>query len=211
MLQAAETLLRESGLAGAGIKQLVARSGAPVGSVYHFFPGGKTQIVTETLRRHSGKALNLFDHAFGDLAVPLPARLRALFRKAADGFEAAGADKGCAIACVTLDLRTSDRSLRQVCHASFTQWVDEIGSHMPWPDLETRRAFALMVVVTLEGAFILARAERSGDAFRTAGDWLARLARSTLPPTGESRASSRAAHRRSRRRRRRSAPRTKEV
>ena len=212
MIQAAETLLRESGLAGAGIKQLVARSGAPVGSVYHFFPGGKTQIVTETLRRHSGKAVTLFEHAFGDAAVPLPARLRALFRMAADGFEAAGTDKGCAIACVTLGLRTSDRSLRQVCHASFTQWVDEIGSHMPWPDLETRRSFAMMVVVTLEGAFILARAERSGDAFRTAGDWLARLAQSTLPiSTGESRASSRAAHRRSRRRRRRSGPRTKEA
>jgi AcrR family transcriptional regulator len=212
MIQAAETLLRESGLAGAGIKRLVARSGAPVGSVYHFFPGGKTQIVTETLRRHSGKALKLFDHAFGELAVPLPARLRALFRKAADGFEAAGADKGCAIACVTLDLRASDHPLQQVCHASFTQWVDEIGSHMPWPDLETRRSFAMMVVVTLEGAFILARAERSGDAFRTAGDWLARLAQSTLPiSSGESRASSRAARRLSRRRRRRSGPRTKEV
>ncbi|MCA1562823.1 MAG: TetR/AcrR family transcriptional regulator, partial [Acidobacteria bacterium] len=145
MIQAAETLLRESGLAGAGIKQLVARSGAPVGSVYHFFPGGKTQIVTETLRLHSGKAVKLFEHAFGDAAVPLPARLRALFRMAADGFEAAGADKSCAIACVTLDLRASDHSLRQVCHASFNQWVDEIGSHMPWPDVETRHSFAMMV------------------------------------------------------------------
>jgi AcrR family transcriptional regulator len=212
MLQAAEALLRESGLAGAGIKQLVARSGAPVGSVYHFFPGGKTQIVTETLRLHSGKAVKLFEHAFEDAAVPLPARLRALFRMAADVFEAAGTDKSCAIGCVTLDLCASDDALRQVCHASFSQWVDEIGSHMPWPDVETRRSFAMMVVLTLEGAFILARAERSGDAFRTAGDWLARFAQSTLPLlTGESHARSRAAHRRSPHRRRRSGPRTKEA
>lgn len=211
MIRAAETLLRESGLAGAGIKQLVARSGAPVGSVYHFFPGGKTQIVTETLQVHSGKAVTLFEHAFRDAAVPLPARLRALFRMAADRFEAAGADKSCAIACVTLDLRASDDALRQVCHASFNEWVDEITSHMPWSDVETRRSFATMIVVTLEGAFILARAEKSGDAFRTAGEWLARLAESTPGLKGESHAPSRAARHRSSHRRRRSGARTKEA
>lgn len=215
MIQAAETLLRESGLSGAGIKQLVARSGAPVGSVYHFFPGGKMQIVTETLRLHSAKVVRLFEQAFGDAAVPLPARLRALFRRAANGFDAAGADKGCAIAGVTLDLRASDHSLQQVCDASFKQWVDEIASHLPWPDIDTRRSFATMVVLSLEGAFVLARAEKAGDAFTTAGDWLARLAQSTLPvPTGGSHASSRAAHHRPARRRRRcspSRPRTKEA
>src|SRR6185436_16827632 len=133
MIQAAETLLRESGLSGAGIKQLVARSGAPVGSVYHFFPGGKTQIVEQTLRLHSDKVVRLFEAAFDDAAVPLPARLQALFRRAATGFEAAGADKGCAIAGVTLDLRTGDRALRRLCDASFNQWVDVIASRLPWP------------------------------------------------------------------------------
>ena len=207
MIQAAETLLRESGLSGAGIKQLVARSGAPVGSVYHFFPGGKMQIVTETLQLHSGKAVHLFRRAFGDASVPLPERLRALFRMAAKGFEAAGADKGCAIGCVTLDLRASDDSLRQVCDASFNEWVDEIASHMPWPDAETRRSFALMIVLAIEGAFVLARAGHNGDAFTTAGDWLARLAQSTRPvSTGESHVLSPPAHRRPGDRRRRVTP-----
>ena len=207
MIQAAETLLRESGLSGAGIKQLVARSGAPVGSVYHFFPGGKMQIVTETLQLHSGKAVHLFQRAFGDASVPLPERVRALFRMAAKGFEAAGADKGCAIGCVTLDLRASDDSLRQVCDASFNEWVDEIASHMQWPDAETRRSFAMMIVLALEGAFVLARAGHSGDAFTTAGDWLARLAQSTRPvSTGESHVPSPPAHRRPGDRRRRVSP-----
>jgi AcrR family transcriptional regulator len=215
MIQAVEMLLRESGLSGAGIKQLVARSGAPVGSVYHFFPGGKTQIVIETLRLHSGKAVHLFQRAFGDASVPLPERLRALFRMAAKGFEAAGADKGCAIGCVTLDLRASDDSLRQVCESSFNGWVDEIASHMPWPDAQTRRSFAMMIVLTLEGAFVLARAEHSGDAFTTAGDWLARLAHSTRPVlTGELHVPSPSAHRRPAHRRRRvssSGPRTRKA
>ena len=215
MIQAAETLLRESGLSGAGIKQLVARSGAPVGSVYHFFPGGKTQIVTETLRLHSVKVVTLLEHSFRDGTVPLPARLRALFRRAAKGFDAAGADKSCAIAGVTLDLRASDHSLRQVCDASFNQWVEEIASHLPWPDVAMRRSFATMVVLSLEGAFILARAGKAGEVFTTAGDWLARLAESTLPASpGGSHLSPPAGDHRPARRRRRLSPsgsRTKEA
>jgi AcrR family transcriptional regulator len=204
MIHATETLLRESGLSGAGIKQLVDRSGAPVGSVYHFFPGGKTQIVTETLQLHSAKVVTLLEQSFGDATVSLPERLRALFRRAAKGFDAAGGDKSCAIAGVTLDLRAGDDALRQLCDASFNEWVDEIASHLPWPDVDTRRSFATMVVLSLEGAFILARAGKAGDVFTTAGDWLARLAQSTRP--GESHAPSPTAHHRPARRRRRRSP-----
>src|SRR5215813_7377275 len=56
MIEATETLMREQGLAGAGIKQVVARSDAPIGSVYHHFPGGKTQLAAEALRVHGERA-----------------------------------------------------------------------------------------------------------------------------------------------------------
>src|SRR5437870_10745317 len=103
MLAATETLLRERGLAGAGIQQVVARSGAPIGSLYHFFPGGKTQLVAEALAIQSEKARALFQRILEDNAEPLPERLRTLFRTAASGFDRAGANKGCAIGTVTLD------------------------------------------------------------------------------------------------------------
>ena len=41
---------------GAGIHHIVERSRAPIGSVYHHFPGGKTQYATEALRRHGERA-----------------------------------------------------------------------------------------------------------------------------------------------------------
>ena len=40
LLRATETMLREAGMAGTGIKDVVKRSGAPIGSLYHYFPGG---------------------------------------------------------------------------------------------------------------------------------------------------------------------------
>ena len=41
MIDATITLLRRSGLSGAGINEIVRESGAPKGSLYHFFPDGK--------------------------------------------------------------------------------------------------------------------------------------------------------------------------
>ena len=121
MLDAAEALLRERGLAGAGIQQVVAQSGAPIGSVYHFFPGGKTQLVAEALRAHSEKARALFQQILGYKAEPLPERFRTLCRTAAAGFDRAGANRSCAIGTVTLDL---DANTTRSAHAAGTPWMD---------------------------------------------------------------------------------------
>lgn len=47
------------------------------------------------------------------------------------GFERAGADKSCAVAAVTLDLGAQDEALRQVCRASFDQWITEMAAPLP--------------------------------------------------------------------------------
>jgi len=175
MLDAAGALLRERGLGGAGIQQVVARSGAPIGSVYHFFPRGKTQLVAEALQIHGEKARGLLERMLEDNAQPLPERVRTLFRTAAAGFDRAGANKSCAIGTVTLDLDAGDDALRTVCRDAFDGWIGSIAPKLPWPDASLRRSFAEMVVASLEGAFILSRARQSGAPFLTVGEWLATI------------------------------------
>ena len=175
MLVAAETLLREGGLAGAGIQQVVARSRAPIGSVYHFFPGGKNQLVAEALRIHDEKARALFESMLADTAEPLPDRFRTFARAAAAGFDRAGANKGCAIGSVALDLEAGDERLRKLCQDAFDGWIASIAKALPWADEARRRSFAEMVVAAFEGAFILSRARRSGKPFIAVGEWLATM------------------------------------
>ena len=175
MLDAAETLLRERGLAGAGIQQVVERSGAPVGSVYHFFPGGKTQPVAEALQINGDKARALFERILEDTGEPLPERFRRLFRTAASGFDRAGANKGCAIGAVSLDLDARHEALRILCRDAMDGWIASIARELPWSDEAVRRSFAEMVVASLEGAFILSRARQSGTPFITVGEWLATI------------------------------------
>jgi AcrR family transcriptional regulator len=172
MLVAAETLMREQGLAGAGIHEVVKRSRAPIGSLYYYFPGGKTQFASEALQQHGERARALLVAAFRS-KKPLPTRLRTFFRNAAKSFEQQGGRKGCAIGAVTLDLGPRDEKLREVCDAIFAGWAADIEPHLPWRSARKRRSFALAIVTALEGAFVVGRAQRSGDPFRAAGECLA--------------------------------------
>jgi AcrR family transcriptional regulator len=169
-------MLREVGMAGTGIKDVVRRSGAPIGSLYHYFPSGKAQLVAESLRIHADKSRRLLERFFGGKR-PVALAVQDLFNTAAVGFERAGADKGCAIGAVTLDLLPEQAATREICHATFESWAAIIAPRLPPASKQARHALAVMIVATLEGAFILARAARSGAPFRAAGKSLAALLR----------------------------------
>ena len=80
MVRSAATLIRERGIHGTGLREVVAHSGGPRGSLGRFFPGGKTQLVTEAidvalvdffddLERRLGEA-ETFSEAIGVIVTP---------------------------------------------------------------------------------------------------------------------------------------------
>ncbi|MEV4899042.1 TetR/AcrR family transcriptional regulator, partial [Nonomuraea sp. NPDC055795] len=61
LLDATQDLVEAAGYSGAGLNQVIALSGAPRGSLYFHFPGGKDQLVAESVRRagrHIGEAMD---------------------------------------------------------------------------------------------------------------------------------------------------------
>src|SRR5262252_2959176 len=53
MIRATITLLSQRGYAGTSFGDVMAASGAPRGSIYHHFPGGKQQLVAEAVARYA--------------------------------------------------------------------------------------------------------------------------------------------------------------
>jgi TetR/AcrR family transcriptional repressor of lmrAB and yxaGH operons len=165
-------LLRAAGLAGAGINNIVAVSGAPKGSVYHFFPGGKHELVAAALRQAEGVVGDAFRTIFsGDAA--LPQKVLALFKITADRIEATGFAKGCPVAAVTLDIDDASEDLRAISDAVFTTWRQIIASGLSEVPAAERNNVAQLILATLEGALILARAQMSADPLVETGELLA--------------------------------------
>src|ERR1700746_1582918 len=65
MLVSAAEVMRERGAAGVTIDEVLARSGAPRGSVYYHFPEGGNQTLTEALRYSGDSITAMIDEAAG--------------------------------------------------------------------------------------------------------------------------------------------------
>src|SRR5277367_4918468 len=98
-LDATGTLLRRQGYASTGLSEIVARSGAPKGSLYFHFPGGKEQLALAAMQRASEQlrdAIAAILASSDDLGEALARLLDAL----AAGLERSGYRDGCPIATV---------------------------------------------------------------------------------------------------------------
>ena len=175
MIEATIELMRGSGLSGAGINEIVRQSAAPKGSVYHFFPAGKQQIVSEALADYSGRVLEFIDAARRSQQLP-GGKVGALFDAFARRVEAGQYRRSCAFGAVCLDLDADLDDLRRVIADAFDDWQALIVLHFELGDASRTRSFAGLVLTAIEGAYIRARAERSSRPFHEAGAWLAELA-----------------------------------
>lgn len=175
LLTAAVSLMRRTGLTGAGINEIVRESGAPKGSIYHFFPAGKQQIASEALRDYAGTVADFIDASLRGKRSPA-ARVKALFDAFADRVEQGNYESSCAAGTVCLDLDAASEPLREAVAAALDRYVEAIVAHLDGGDVRKRRSFAGLLLSAIEGAYIRSRAQRSSKPFREAGAWLAALA-----------------------------------
>src|SRR5882762_1881255 len=66
MVLAAAALLREKGLAGTSFSEVIERSGAPRGSIYHHFPEGKDALTAEAIALVGDRVLAFLRPGEGD-------------------------------------------------------------------------------------------------------------------------------------------------
>jgi AcrR family transcriptional regulator len=181
MIRAAIELLCERGYAGTSFGDVLERSGAPRGSIYHHFPGGKQQLVTEAVQRYTAgvlRALNTAAESGG--AVDL---VRVFVDVVRSGLRASDFRRGCAIAAVTLDATPADAALLQLTAESFRAWRSRIAAAFRRDgatEAQARR-LATLVVAAVEGALMLARAEHDVAPITDVGHELEAHLRAVLP------------------------------
>ncbi|MFM7344662.1 MAG: TetR/AcrR family transcriptional regulator [Tagaea sp.] len=175
MLRAATRLLRRGGLAAAGVNRIVAESGAPKGSLYHFFPDGKDQIAREALaayaERVAARVRERLEPMMGDPA----AVVRGFFAMGAEAARRSDYALSCPAGAVALDLEPDDTELRRACDGVFARLAGELVAVLAVLPAARRAPFAGLMVSTMQGAYIRARAARSPAPFDEAGEQLALL------------------------------------
>jgi TetR/AcrR family transcriptional repressor of lmrAB and yxaGH operons len=181
LLSNAGELFGSQGFHATGLDQILRRSRAPKGSLYHHFPGGKDELAIETVRYMAGVKKETISQVLGSDSDPLAA-LKALFECEAKALSASDFRDGCPIAAVTLDLASSQRAICEACEQGFQTLLEVFEQHLRRAGLSAARAktLATMVLASLEGGAILSRAQRSVEPLTTIERELATLIKSSI-------------------------------
>ena len=181
MVRTAARLLRRQGYAATGWRQVVADSETPWGSQAHHFPGGKEQLVAESLTFAAGRYERLLK---AGLDGTHPADFVATWAElAAAELEASGWADGCPVATVTLEMAHQSETVAAACGRALGGWLEALTVPIAArgvPDAEARD-LATLVIAAIEGGLILARAQRNGGPLRTVGGELSSLLRARVP------------------------------
>jgi AcrR family transcriptional regulator len=174
ILETSAALFQRQGYNATGVKQIVTEAQAPFGSVYHHFPGGKEEIGASAVRI-SGKLYEQLIPAVFDNAPDLPTGVRWFFAGAAAHLVETDYVDACPIATVTLETASVSELMREACAAVFDSWIDAGAAMQAEAGLSASEARRLTIamIAALEGAFVLARAQRSIEPLEVAGEMVA--------------------------------------
>ncbi|WP_439383880.1 TetR/AcrR family transcriptional regulator [Amycolatopsis lexingtonensis] len=161
MLDTAADLFQTQGYHATGLTQLTTAGGAPKGSLYFHFPGGKEQLAAEAVRLSGERTGTLLEAILRDAPDAPTAIDRAIDALAAFLAES-DFQRGCPLATVALDVAAASEPIREACVDGYSSWHAIFTDYLAGQGLPAGRAdeLATVVLATIEGGLLLARTRR---------------------------------------------------
>jgi TetR/AcrR family transcriptional repressor of lmrAB and yxaGH operons len=162
MVAGAAQLLAERGLQATSFSEVLERTGAPRGSLYHHFPEGKDQLVDSALELAGARAIELLERKAGESALEITEYFLYIWHEV---LSRSRFSAGCAVLAVTV--ATDSPELLTRAAGIFRAWRGRLAELLQQGGLNPRDAasFATLLVAASEGAVVLARAEQSMEPF----------------------------------------------
>jgi len=162
LVRTAMRLFRRQGYASTGLQQIVAESGAPKGSLYHYFPGGKESLGEAALELAGGLIREMLEELAARHADPR-AFVRAYCRVMAAWMQESGFHSGCPVATTLLETAPQSPAITATGRRAIDGWIDVVGGVLSRAGIRRSeaRVRAQLIIAAMEGALILARVRRS--------------------------------------------------
>lgn len=160
LVAATATLLRRQGYHATGLSAIVDESGAPRGSLYFYFPGGKDELAVAALEA-SGVEWRARIEAAVAAAPDLGAAIDAVVKVLADDLAASKWENGCPVAAVALE--STSPAVHDAVRRHYAKWQADIAARIAQFGVAKPVAEQLATVAlsAIEGALLLAKVQRS--------------------------------------------------
>jgi TetR/AcrR family transcriptional repressor of lmrAB and yxaGH operons len=175
MLEAAARLFQERGYSGTGLNDVLATSGAPRGSLYFHFPGGKAQLAAEAAARSGKDLCEVMRAATTQEATTAGEAVVAIAALLGGQLRASGFRHGCPVAPFVLE--DVDPSVRDAARDAFGAWHDVIQERLERAGHDAKRAteLATFALSAIEGALLLCKARQSTEPLEQAASEISRI------------------------------------
>jgi AcrR family transcriptional regulator len=160
MVHSAGQLIRRKGVSGTGMREIVSEAGAPRGSLQHYFPGGKEELVSDALLWTGDVAARRVKRCLSELESRRPS---ALLASIADTWRRDLTNEkfsaGCPLVAAAADTAATSNQLRQVLRRAFHGWLEPLSESLVDLGVPQDRSdnLAMVIIAALEGTIILAR------------------------------------------------------
>jgi TetR/AcrR family transcriptional repressor of lmrAB and yxaGH operons len=182
LISAACELFRARGYEGVGIAELLERSGAPRGSLYFHFPGGKQEIGVEAVRRVGESVAEQF-RALHQSGVDMDAFIDRVFKQTAKTVKEREFEASCPIAATAACLGKDNPALATAVREMFAAWEREVTVAAIARGMTPKNAaeFATAMLTCIEGALIVSKAQATLAAHTASAKALKAMARALAP------------------------------
>jgi TetR/AcrR family transcriptional repressor of lmrAB and yxaGH operons len=162
IVRIARTLLRRLGYHGTGLAQIIEHSGAPRGSVYFLFPGGKEEIAVAAVGDWA-EELDALLHKTREASPNARAWITMLAEHFSTDLRSSEFTEGLPVTTVTLDSVPASPALTAACRTAYERWLTTLTDGLQSFDVPAvqGRTLATLLLAALEGAAVLCRAYRS--------------------------------------------------
>ncbi|VXB85422.1 Transcriptional regulator, TetR family [Pseudomonas sp. 8BK] len=182
LIHAMADALQRKGLHGVGLSELLEIAGAPKGSLYHHFPGGKSELAVAAIDHISRHIDSLFSQLFTQQTDPLKA-LHNWLQGALLQLENSQFERGCPLATIALESGPEDVEIRAALQRSFTAVRLALSAqlHAYGYPCEQADNLAALFVALYEGGLLQARVAGSSEPLKRAATALFNLTREQFP------------------------------
>jgi TetR/AcrR family transcriptional regulator, lmrAB and yxaGH operons repressor len=181
LIETTADLITRQGYHATGLNQITQVSGAPMGSLYYHFKGGKDELVVAAMHANGNEIANALKQVFAS-ATDLSSAIQATIDFLIGQFESTQFQKGCPIATVALEEAANNDLIQAAAQSIYQSWRNQITEFVLKIGYEPDQAasIAFLTLTVIEGALIFSRAERSSAPLKQAASTLISLLQKPL-------------------------------
>ncbi|MBU3182903.1 TetR/AcrR family transcriptional regulator [Clostridium psychrophilum] len=166
-IETASKLFQIKGYNATGLNEILAKSGAPKGSLYYHFPKGKEQLALESVNLAGQKIITNVINALDSIENPVEA-IKFNIENIAIIIDNEQKTSDISISLIALETYLTSEILRKACDEIFTSLENIYAKKLIKSGISKDKSYELGCVIAamIEGGITLSLTKKSGDSLR---------------------------------------------